>query len=433
MLQGIPYACKDNFAVRGQITAAGCKLLNQFKPFYQAHVVTELAHQGAILCGKANLDELGMGGLGLYSCNGYVHNPYDFARIPGGSSSGCAGLVAAGIVAYALASDTGDSIRKPAAYNGVVGIKPTTGLLSRRGLFSYAPSFDNLGYLCRSISDAAILLQHTITHDSKDLTCQPIARDQIQFFSHLQPGLRGVKIAFIPGVIASLSPSYQKQFTKLLARLEQAGAKVTAVKISQNLLACLEPAYHVISFCEAASSNFNLDGINFGRREGGRNYKEIMTNTRTKNFGRVVKNRFIIGSYCLHRENQAEIFLKAQQIRTLVINTMKTLFQQYDVLLNPATEGPAPFIKDVEQQPLFCKTSHLNLAKNILLLANMYGNPSLAMPLTFLEGVPVGICLDSDRLQEQKLLNIARAIEELTGLENLSVVNKDHFSEYDAK
>ncbi|WP_342252652.1 amidase family protein [Spiroplasma endosymbiont of Amphibalanus improvisus] len=414
-LFGIPYSTKDNFCTLNVKTTAGSKSLDNFVPKYNSKVVEILNENNAISIAKTNLDELGMGGHGLYSYKGNVLNPWDNKRISGGSSSGSTVSVAVGAVAFSLGTDTGDSIRKPAAYNGIVGFKPSYGLISRNGVIPYAPSLDTVGFLTRNVEDNAILLSHLAKHDPRDMTSK---KQNLNKINIKLKKIQNKKIAFFQNVYDVLAEPIKKNYDELFNKLKANDIKIEFINFDQELLESLEIVYTVISYAEAASTSSAIDGINFGFRVEGDNYSEIMHRTRTQGFGKVVKRRFVIGSYCLSDDNQELLFNSAKKIRRLICNALKVVFQKYDGLILPPANDYAPLIKDVEkdQENPYKRGSFVD---NILLIANLYGNPSITIPCGFWDDLPIGININTDIYHEQDCLDLAFTIEQFTNLKNL--------------
>lgn len=421
-LYGIPYAAKDNFAVKNTLMTAGTLMLKNFNPPYESTATLLLKAQNSILISKTNLDELGMGGSGLYSAFGDVYNPYNKHRITGGSSSGSAGIVAAGIVPWALGTDTGDSIRIPANYCGIVGFKPSYGLISRYGVVPYAPSLDTIGYFTRSVQDAALLLDVLAKHDPNDFT--NIISNESNYLKNLKPDISKYKIVSFKNITATLDPELNKLYHNMLNKLaKNNNIQIEEINFPELLLGSIEPIYIIISYCEAVSCHANLDGINFGTRIEAENYNEIMSQTCSHNFKPVVKKRFVIGSYILHKKNQKHLFLKAKKIRYLICQELKGIFKKYDAFLLPGAKDIAPFVKDIKNSRQYSKTGHFQYSQYGLILSNFLGNPSLTVPMGFKQDMPFGINVNCDILQEQKILNIAYAIENITNLKNLQVNN----------
>ncbi len=413
LLYGIPVVIKDNISTKDIPTTASSDLLKDYVPVFDSEVVTRLENEGAIIIGKTTMDELAMGGTGTSGHLGTTYNPWDKTktRIIGGSSSGSAAAISAGVVPIAIGSDTGDSIRKPASYASLVGFKPTWGRISRFGLFPFAPSFDHVGYFTRNVYDSAYLLNILAGRDDKDSSSsfEPIE----DYTKHLEDKLEGTRIAVINGVIDNVSDKeILNSFNKSIEYLRQNGAIVDYVDIDLILLEAIQPTYFIISSSESTSNNANLDGIKFGSRIEGKTLEEVMVNTRTNGFSRRIKDRFIIGSYSMLEENRNELFIRAQKCRRLIVNAFNNVFEKYDAIYCPAAPTIAPKI-NLKEDTVFNK---VNISEHYMAFANMGGFPSITLPLGFENSMPFGGNLSSKPFQESKLFNIANYIEKGTGL-----------------
>lgn len=411
-LYGIPVVLKDNVNTKGVLTTASSRILQNYVPVYDATITEKLKAAGAIIIAKASMDELGMGGTNLSAYSGPVYNPYDSTRISGGSSGGSAVLTAAGVVPIAIGTDTGDSIRKPAAYNGVIGMKPTYGRISRYGIVPYASSLDHVGYFATSTEDAAIALEVLAGRDDHDMTSSN--QEVPNYHELLNSDIKGKKIAIIDNVQDAIqNEEIRKNFEDLMQKLEARGAIVEHVKLNEKLLSVLLPAYFIIANSEATANHSNLDGIRFGMREDGDSVEDVMINSRTKGFSTNVRMRFVIGSYSLFVENQDKLFRKAQKVRRLIVEDLKCVLDQYDITIASAAGTVAPHPEDSVDEKL--GSSYL-IAENHMIMGNFSGYPSMSVPSGFVEGMPVGINMMAKPFEEQILFNIGKAIEEETGL-----------------
>ena len=418
LLWGVPYFAKDNFSTKGVETTASSNILKGYVPVFDAEVIRRLKERGAVLLGKTTLDELAMGGTGTSGHLGKTYNPWDEShhRMVGGSSCGSAALVAAGAVPFALGSDTGDSVRKPAGYAGLVGIKPTWGRISRFGLFPFAPSLDAVGYFTRSVDDAAILLEALAGRDEKDATSSDKSVDSYAKYQDIS--LEGMKVAVLDDLMGTIPErKIAKDVGKLLSRLEERGVEVRHVRFGEEMLRSIYITYFVISCAEATSNDANLDGIKFGPYPGGSTYEEVMLRARTQGFGKLIKRRFVIGSYSLMRENQEELFLRAQRNRAKIVARIGEILGECDFFLTPASPGAAPFF---DEQGDRLSDAYL-IADNHLALGNFAGLPSITLPLSFEEGLPLGVNLTGRAFDERRLFRMSALVEEETGLRNLSV------------
>ncbi len=413
-LYGIPVAIKDNFNTKGIRTTASSRILDNYIPIYDATVVKKLKEAGAVCLVKTSMDELGMGGTNLNAYTGKVNNPYDVTRISGGSSGGSAALVAEGVVPCALVTDTGDSIRKPASYCGVVGMKPTYGRISRYGVIPYASSLDHVGFFTTCVEDAARMLKVCAGRDDHDLTSsyEPVP----DYESQLNSDLHGKKIAVLENVMSSIQDQrIVDNFNEMVEKLKKRGAIVEKVTMDEALLQTLLPVYLIIANAEACANHSNLDGVRFGMREEGENLEEIMIHSRTKGFSSAVRKRFVLGSYSLFVENQDKLFRKAQKVRRVLVDAFSKVLDEYDCVMASAAPTIAPHPEDSVGEKM--SDTYL-VAENFMVLGNMSGYPSLTLPSGFVENCPIGINLTCKAFDEQTLLNIAKAMEEESGLAN---------------
>lgn len=414
ILSGIPFGVKDNYSTKGVLSTGSSNTLKDYVPFFNATAVENLLNKGAVMVGKTVLDEFGMGGTGTTGHTGVVKNPWDVSRICGGSSAGSAASVAIGCYPYALGSDTGDSIRKPAAYCGIVGYKPTYGMISRYGLFPFASSLDTCGVFTRSVKDAAIVVDAMKGIDSKDLTSWDSSN--IHLYNNITDNIKDKKIFYIkeitdinnyPNASHKLK-MHLENFYKTIDILKNKGIIVEEVSIDKKLLEVLPSIYVCISCAEATSNMSNLTGISFGERGNGNNINEMMMDYRTKGFSPLIKRRFVIGSYILQKENQEKYFANACRVRRLIVDKMKELFKTYDAWITPVGSGPAPKINE-------CFTK-LNNSENAVLeeqlqIGNYGGFPSITIPNGFINNMPVGINITGNCYDDQTVLNIAFALE----------------------
>ena len=420
-LWGIPYFSKDNYSTKGIPSTASSDILNGYIPVYDATVITKLREAKAVLLGKTTLDELAMGGTGTTGHLGITYNPWDpsHKRGIGGSSCGSAAAVAASIVPFALGSDTGDSVRKPASLSGLVGMKPTWGRISRYGLFPFAPSLDHVAYFSRDVYSSAVLLDVLSGRDIHDSTSstKPVER----YEEDLDKPVAGMKIAVIKEIVDSISDEeIKKHFENSIKAAKEQGIAVDFVSFDKKLLESIYATYMVISCAEATSHDANLDGIKFGPYHGGKSYQEVMFNARDKGFSELIKRRFVIGSYCLMRENQEELFLRAQRNRAKIVEKVNEILKDYDFIYLPAAPSVAPLFENVSDK----LSDEYLMADNHLVLGNFAGLPSITLPLFFKEGLPVGINIMGRAFEEKKLFQIAAAFERASGLANVSILNK---------
>ncbi len=419
ILNGIPYALKDNFSTKGILTTGSSNILKNYVPVFDSTVYKKLKNAGAVLVGKTVLDELAMGGSGLTGHTGIVKNPWDTTRIAGGSSAGSATSVAKGIVPFSIGSDTGDSVRKPASYCGVVGFKPTYGRISRFGLFPFASSLDHVGIFARNVFDTALVTDVLKGFDELDMTTLP--DENINYIDTLKNDVKGKKLFYIKEIIESAVTEESKEIIKLykeqIEKLRTYGLQIEEVSFNKQILESLFPVYFIISCAEATSNNSNLTGFIFGNQVEGKSPKEVMMNTRTNGFSEMIKRRFVIGSYILERENQEKLFINAKRVRRMVVEKMNKLFESYDGLILPASGCIAPKINK-ESEPDRLGSDYLML-ENHLVIGNFGGYPSITLPSGYINNMPVGINLTCAVKNDKLCLNIASKIEEIIGIKDI--------------
>ena len=421
IMWGIPFAIKDNFSTKDIPTTASSNILNGYKPIFSSEVYQRLLNAGGIPIGKTTLDELGMGGQGVSGHRGPTFNPYDptHKHMVGGSSCGSASVVASNIVPIAIGSDTGDSVRKPASYAGLVGFKPTWGRISRFGLFPFAPSLDHVAYFTRSVEDSAAILTILSGYDEKDMTSSK--KPVIDYKNNLKLHNSPQKVAVIKEIYESIiDQEILKTFDQIIKSLEEEGIKVNYASLDEKLCRAIYPTYIVISSAEATSNNAKLDGIKYGPSCDEKSYEKIVMENRTKGFSELIKRRFIIGSYSLLSENQNEIFIRAQKCRRLIVDAINDILKDNDFIILPAAPSTAPLFK----KDTSAVTDKFILADNYLCFANFAGLPSLTIPMGRTNNLPFGINITGRAFEEDKVLSISLDIENITGLKNLSAREK---------
>ncbi len=414
LLSGIPYGIKDNYSTKGILTTGSSNTLKDYIPFFTATAVENLEKCGAVPVNKTALDEFGMGGTGTTCHTGDVLNPWNKKRMCGGSSAGSACAVASGVYPYALGSDTGDSIRKPAAYCGIVGYKPTYGLISRYGLFPFASSLDHCGVLTRCVEDAAIVVDAMKGKDAKDLTS--FDSSNMHLYNSLNGNVKGKKLFYIKEIVdssnyANIDPLLKEHldnYFKTLDNLKVLGVSIEEVSIDKTLLQAIPSVYVCLSCAEATSNMSNLTGIIFGPRGNGNNVMEMIKDHRTKGFSPLIKRRFVIGSYILQKENQEKYFVNAQRVRRLIVDKMKELFAKYDGLILPVGTGPAPYIDGSVNH---ISNNDTSIIEEHLQIGNFGGFPSITIPNGFINDLPVGINITGNCYDDENILNIAYALE----------------------
>ncbi|MBQ9181094.1 MAG: Asp-tRNA(Asn)/Glu-tRNA(Gln) amidotransferase subunit GatA [Bacilli bacterium] len=420
LLSGIPYGIKDNYSTKGILSTGSSNTLKDYVPFFSATAIKNLDKANAVGVAKTVLDEFGMGGTGTTGHTGIVKNPWDKTRMCAGSSAGSACSVAAGVYPYATGSDTGDSIRKPAAYCGIVGYKPTYGMISRYGLFPFASSLDHCGVLTRSVEDAAIVVDNMKGIDPNDMTSWDSS--DINLYSSLDKNVSGKKLCYIkeicdinnyPNATQELI-SHLENFNKTIEVCKELGMEVKEVSIDKTLLNAIASTYVVISCAEATSNMSNLTGIIFGPRASGDTYIDMMKNYRTEGFSPLIKRRFIIGSYVLQAQNKNRYFFNAQRVRRLLVDEWKKLFNEFDAVILPVGSGPAKKLdnsKDALDESTTVLEEHLQVG-------NFGGFPSITIPNGFVNNLPVGVNITGNCYKDVDVLNIASAIEEKLGYKN---------------
>lgn len=414
LLSGIPYGIKDNYSTKDILSTGSSNTLKDYVPFFDATAVANLKKHGAVAVNKTALDEFGMGGTGTTAHTGVIRNPWDTRRMCAGSSSGSAAAVAAGVYPYALGSDTGDSIRKPAAFCGIVGYKPTYGMISRYGLFPFASSLDTCGVLTRSVKDAAIVVDAMKGIDKNDQTSWDSSN--IHLYASIDGNVKGKKLFYIKEIVdiknypdaSNELKRHLEIFNEALNKLRDIGVSIEEVSFDQELLKAIPSVYVCLSCAEATSNMSNLTGIIFGPRGYGDSFEKLAKDHRTKGFSPLIKRRFVIGSYILQKENQERYFVNAQRVRRLIVDKMKQLFTSYDALILPVSAGVAPYIDGSKDELTSNNTATL---EEHLQIGNFGGFPSITIPDGFIDGLPVGINITGNCYEDEKVLNIAYALE----------------------
>ena len=416
VLSGIPYACKDNISTKDVLTTASSNILKDYVPIFDATCVSKLNDANAVMIGKTVLDELAMGGTGTTGHTGVVRNPWDKERLIGGSSAGSAAAVAKGIVPYALGSDTGDSIRKPAYYGGIVGYKPTYGVISRYGLFPFACSLDHVGCFTRSVKDAAIVVDAIKGVDNKDMTSHDLGYNLVD---GIENDIKGKKLFYLKEVCNLDFDDVDDEFRAIIdnfnvvvEKYRNLGAIVEEVSVDKELLKAISPVYFTISCAEATSNNSNLTGVSFGPRAKGDKVMEMIFNARTLGFSELIKRRFVIGSYVLHKENQEKLFLNAGRIRRVIVEKFAELFNSYDAMILPGAGTVAPKFKSETIDKL---SDRYLILENHMQIGNFGGFPSITIPTGFVNNLPVGVSITSGVNKDNVLLNIAYNLEKEMG------------------
>ena len=407
-LAGVPIAVKDNLCVAGCQTTAGSRILEPFSPPFTATVIERLESAGAVLIGKTNLDEFAMGSSTENSAFRRTTNPWDISRVPGGSSGGSAAAVASGVVAGALGSDTGGSIRQPAAFCGVVGLKPTYGRVSRYGLIAFASSLDQIGPLTRTVEDAALILSVVAGDDSKYSTTLP---DPVPAFQNdLESDASGLKIGVPEAWLGTgVDPNIKREVTAVLAELEAAGAQLRPIELPHEEFAVA--TYYIIATAEASSNLARYDGVRYGFRAESNDLADMYANTRSGGFGNEVKRRILLGTFVLSAGYYDAYYGRAQCVRTLLCKDFNQAFADVDILVGPTTPSTAFAIGEKADNPL-----EMYLSDVFTVTANLAGLPGISVPCGQDDaGLPVGLQIIGPALGEAKILKAARLIEQLRG------------------
>jgi aspartyl-tRNA(Asn)/glutamyl-tRNA(Gln) amidotransferase subunit A len=407
LLYGIPGALKDNMNSKGEPTTCASKILANYKSSYDATVTTRLKEAGAISVGKTNMDEFAMGSSGENSAYFPTHNPWDLSRVPGGSSSGSAAAVAAGQVLFSLGSDTGGSIRQPAAYCGVVGLKPTYGLVSRFGLVAYASSLDQIGPFTQTVEDNALVLQAIAGHDPYDSTSANLSVPN--YLEALTGDVKGLRIGLPKEYFGEgLDPAVREQVERAVKTLESLGAVIGEVSLPHTQYALA--AYYLLAPAEASSNLARFDGVRYGVRVEADNLIDMYKNTRAEGFGDEVKRRIMLGTYALSSGYYDAYYLRAQKMRTLIKQDFDAVFADYDVILSPTAPTTAFKLAEQTHDPL---TMYLNDIYTIPL--NLAGIPAISVPCGLANGLPVGLQVMGKAFDEVTILRVAHAFEQAAG------------------
>jgi aspartyl-tRNA(Asn)/glutamyl-tRNA(Gln) amidotransferase subunit A len=405
----VPVALKDNLCTTGVATTCSSHILEGWVPPYDATVVERLADAGAVVVGKTNLDEFAMGSSTENSAFGPTRNPHDTSRVPGGSSGGSAAAVAAGFAPLALGSDTGGSIRQPAALCGVVGMKPTYGAVSRYGLVAFASSLDQIGPFSRTVADAAALFEAIGGHDPRDSTSIPEPPPPVS--AALDEGASGLRVGLVTELVEAegVQPDVVARVRAAAEALEKAGAKVEDVSVPAVVYGL--SAYYLIAPAEASSNLARYDGVRFGLRVDAPTTGEMYDRTRTEGFGAEVKRRIMLGTYALSAGYYDAFYGKSQRVRTLILRDFEAAYRDVDVLLSPTAPSTAFPFGAKTADPL---TMYLNDVCTIP--SNLAGHPAMSVPFgAGDDGLPVGVQVMAPALGEPTMFRVAAAIEAAAG------------------
>jgi len=407
LLSGIPLAIKDNICIKGIQTTCASKILEGFLPPYESYVTERLFKSGYILIGKTNLDEFAMGSSTENSGYFVTHNPWDLERVPGGSSGGSAAAVAADECLGALGSDTGGSIRQPAAFCGVVGFKPTYGRVSRYGLVAFASSFDQIGPITKNVKDAALLLNVISGRDPMDSTSVPV--EVPDFTAGLDREIKGLKVG-VPKeyFIEGLDPEVELGVRDAAGVLERLGAEIVEVSLPHTGYAVA--AYYILATSEASSNLARFDGVKYGFRAEGKDLIDMYMETRAQGFGPEVKRRIMLGAYALSAGYYDAYYKKAQQVRTLIKTDFEETFKNVDVIVTPTSPSAAFRIGDKVSDPL-----QMYLSDIFTISVNLAGVPAISIPCGYTsEGLPIGFQVIGKHFDEETVLRVSYAYEQST-------------------
>jgi len=407
LLTGIPIAVKDNMCTKGILTTCASKILHNFVPPYESTVTSKLKAQDYVIVGKSNMDEFAMGSSTENSSAHTTRNPWNIDCVPGGSSGGSAAAVSAGECIAALGSDTGGSIRQPAALCGIVGLKPTYGRVSRYGLVAFASSLDQIGPLTKDVADSAALMNVIAGHDPLDSTSAPVAAPD--FMASLGKDIKGLRIGipkeyFIEGIDSDVECAVNNAIKKL----ESLGAVAVAVSLPHTEYAIA--TYYILATSEASSNLARYDGVRYGLRETGKDLLDMYMNTRAKGFGPEVKRRIMLGSYALSSGYYDAYYKKAQQVRTLIKNDFDNAFKEVDVIVTPTSPTPAFRVGEKAADPL-----QMYLSDIFTISVNLAGVPAISIPCGFTgDNLPVGLQIIGKPFDEETVLKAAYAYEQDT-------------------
>ncbi len=406
-LLGVPFAHKDIFCTQGIKTTCGSKMLGNFIPPYDATVVAKMKAAGAVMLGKTNMDEFAMGSSNETSYFGPVKNPWDLNTVPGGSSGGSAAAVAARLAPAATGTDTGGSIRQPAALCGITGLKPTYGRVSRYGMIAFASSLDQAGPMTRTAEDAALLLNSMSGHDAKDSTSTDIAVPD--YTATLNQPIKGLKIGLPKEYFDDrLDSAMANTVQAALAELEKLGATLVDIELPNSALSV--PAYYVIAPAEASSNLSRFDGVRYGYRcDNPKDLEDLYTRTRSEGFGDEVKRRILVGAYALSAGYYDAYYRKAQQVRRLIKQDFVNAFEKVDIIAGPTSPSPAFKFGEKGDDPVA-----MYLEDIYTIAVNLAGLPAMSLPAGMMNNMPVGLQLVGNYFAEQQLLNTAHQFQTVT-------------------
>ncbi|MHB1326459.1 MAG: Asp-tRNA(Asn)/Glu-tRNA(Gln) amidotransferase subunit GatA [Thermoleophilia bacterium] len=411
-LAGLPTAVKDVLCTRGVTTTCASRMLENYKPFYTATCVRQMQDAGIVMLGKTNMDEFAMGSSTENSAYGPTRNPWDLGRVPGGSSGGSAAAVAAGEAVWALGSDTGGSIRQPAAFCGVVGLKPTYGSVSRYGLVAFASSFDQVGPITRNVTDAALMLRFLVGKDPLDSTS---IEHPEEILLPEDRDLSGVRLGIVKELVGEgIDPGVMSVFNEAVQKMEAAGAVVGEASLPHSAYAL--PAYYILAPAEASANLARFDGVRFGLRAGGTNdVTEMYEETRSLGFGDEVKRRIMLGTYALSSGYYEAYYGQAQKVRTLIVRDFEQALGEFDLLVSPSAPTTAFRLDEKTGDPLTMYKSDI-----CTIPVNLAGLPAISIPAGLSEGLPVGLQIIGRAFTEPAILQVAYSAEQSIGFNSVS-------------
>ncbi|WP_289700469.1 Asp-tRNA(Asn)/Glu-tRNA(Gln) amidotransferase subunit GatA [Lactobacillus taiwanensis] len=402
-LAGIPIAIKDNIITNGMKTTAASHILYNYMPVYDATVISKLKKAQATFVGKTNMDEFAMGSSTEHSYYGATHNPWNLDKVPGGSSGGSAAAVASGEVVAALGSDTGGSIRQPAAFNGIFGIKPTYGRVSRWGLIAFGSSLDQIGVMSKRVKDSAEVLNVIAGPDEHDATVSE--KEVPDFTSFLGQDVKGLRVAVPKEYMDAVDGEMHDVIQKQIDVLKDAGAIINEVSLPHTKY--VVPTYYIVASSEASSNLQRYDGIRYGyRAKDTKNLLDVYVKSRSEGFGEEVKRRIMLGSFALSAGAYDEFFKKAAQVRTLICRDFEKIFEENDVIVGPTTTEPAFGIGEEVSDPIKMYNNDL-----LTISANLAGIPAASVPAGLVDGMPAGLQIMAKRFDEGNVFKVADFIE----------------------
>ncbi|MFO0948794.1 MAG: Asp-tRNA(Asn)/Glu-tRNA(Gln) amidotransferase subunit GatA [Planctomycetota bacterium] len=407
-LAGLPVAVKDVLCTRGERTSCGSKILQDFLPPYDAHVISRLRDEDAVLLGRVNMDEFAMGSSTENSAYAKTRNPWDLERIPGGSSGGSAAAVAASMAPLSIGTDTGGSVRQPAGYCGVVGMKPTYGRVSRYGLVAFASSLDQIGPMAWTVEDAAILLEVLAGHDPRDATCA--SREVPEYSKTVRTPIEGLKIGIVPEFFGSgLDPQVESAVKSAIDVLKKQGAKIVEVALPRAKYAIA--TYYIVATAEASSNLARYDGVHYGWRSlEFSDMVDMYSRTRGEGFGAEVKRRIMLGTFVLSAGYRDAYYVKALQVRRLIKEDFDRAFEKVDVIAGPVAPTPAFKLGEKVDDPLAMYLSDIYTVST-----NLAGNPGISVPCGFTKsGLPIGLHLQAGSFGEETLLRVGHMLQSHT-------------------